>query len=274
MKHGHLRKERIAMPRRYETLRAIGEQLDDLCQNFDKYIQVFNDDPPFTKSQWEWHQKTIRKRKELNGVTRSIESDEFLSHLLVTLNEWGMNKRGSKLVPYGEFISKFRLHKDFITSFDQNQISELDWRTSENLWELIHELKISESGSQLVAGTKAIHHLLPELLPPMDRGYTKPFFRYHNSQFQGKNQESAFKFIIPYFAQISRRVDLSSHMGKTPWATSRSKVIDNAIIGYCKHHPLLVDKFNPGTLGQHEMDVSKILLHIRGCRVCHSVADS
>jgi hypothetical protein len=81
-----------------------------------------------------------------------------------------------------------------------------------------------------------MHHLLPDLVVPMDHGYTQPFFERQNPDFQYRG-ESVFHEIFVECARIARSVPVSSYVeiekkDKT-WRTSRTKVIDNAIVAYC-----------------------------------------
>ena len=43
-------------------------------------------------------------------------------------------------------------------------------------WDVIAHVKMSTSQTQIVAGSKFLHHLLPDLVPLMDRQYTFTFF--------------------------------------------------------------------------------------------------
>jgi hypothetical protein len=97
-------------------------------------------------------------------------------------------------------------------------------------------VRIVENISKLVPGTKALHHLLPDLIVPEDRAYTQRFFGYHNPEFQGQygSQKPVFVNTFVTFARIARAVDVASYVGTgQPWRTSRGKVIDNAIVGFC-----------------------------------------
>jgi len=47
---------------------------------------------------------------------------------------------------------------------------------SATAWEVIAHIKVSTSRTQIVAGSKMLHHLLPDLIPPIDRRYTFRFF--------------------------------------------------------------------------------------------------
>jgi hypothetical protein len=41
---------------------------------------------------------------------------------------------------------------------------------------VIARIKVSTSRTQIVAGSKFLHHVLPDLVPPIDRRYTFRFF--------------------------------------------------------------------------------------------------
>ena len=222
-------------------------QVDELCRNFDTYLDEFNNSSPFRHSWWYCHKRTIDLRKELGGVAESIDSDEYLNALYSTLEVWGMNRawrsnsKGSKMQEYDVFAASVRAHKRDVADMDRVGLAEIDaYTTREDLWQIIDGMQLSQrKPSQTVTGSKALHHLLPRLLPPIDRGFTRRFFRYNGHWFQ-YNQEDAFKEMIPYFAQIAKEVEkkqgLGRYVGTAKWATSESKMIDNAIIGYCLKH--------------------------------------
>jgi len=88
-----------------------------------------------------------------------------------------------------------------------------------------------------VANSKALHHLLPALVPPIDRAYTLRFF--YADTTLSKGDEATFKEIYPYFHRIAvaRREQITSHLG-TGMNTSETKVIDNAIVAFVRTHPV------------------------------------
>lgn len=104
------------------------------------------------------------------------------------------------------------------------------------LWNLIESLEIVTNDSKIVSGTKALHHLLPDLVPPMDHAYTQPFFERHHPDFQYRGG-STFTEILVYCSYISKMANAGSYVEieqkEKTWHTSISKVIDNAVIGYC-----------------------------------------
>jgi hypothetical protein len=89
--------------------------------------------------------------------------------------------------------------------------------------------------TKIVAGSKTVHHILPELVPPIDREYTVQFFLHHKT-FPG-GDEKAFRLMYPKFVSIAECCDaeIKSVLG-SGMNTSSTKVIDNAIVGYVVRH--------------------------------------
>ena len=220
--------------------RALDRQVDDLCENFGVYLAEFNDAPPFTDVQASYHIVALDMREKLGGAANSIDSDAYLHALYSTLEAWGMNwgdeSSGPKMQEYGQFAASVRKYKGGIAAMQRVELARIDADNAGKLWRIIDGMKLSQRQSQTVTGAKALHHLLPHLLPPIDRKYTRPFFLYDGRQFQ-RNQKEAFALMLEYFARIARRVDLGRYVGTARWATSESKLIDNAIVGYCIKHP-------------------------------------
>ena len=103
---------------------------------------------------------------------------------------------------------------------------------SQRAWQVITAIRASTSETQIVAGSKTLHHVLPDLIPPIDRQYT---FRFFTGQKVIPSGERAFLEWFPYFAEIGQRcrgpIDAAVSRGGL-MATGPSKVIDNAIIGF------------------------------------------
>lgn len=110
-------------------------------------------------------------------------------------------------------------------------------QTARQLWNVIDALPIVDNIAKLVPCTKALHHLLPELVVPIDREYTRTFFGLYAPEFQGQftgSQRSIFTDMFLAFARIARAARVNVFVGTgEPWRTSRSKVIDNAVVGFC-----------------------------------------
>ena len=107
---------------------------------------------------------------ELQGGTKNaISNDECLVSIWESLEAWGMNSRRAKLVDETTFINQFHRHQDLIASFENTVIENINSGTIDRLWETMEELSLAENRSQIVTGSKALHHLLPHLVPLIDR---------------------------------------------------------------------------------------------------------
>ena len=89
------------MQRDYRTLQidrpALDKQVNDLCENFDFYLDIFDKRTPFSSEQLRCHRRTIAKGRSLGAVTKSIESDDFLNSLFETLKAWGNGQQGRQI---------------------------------------------------------------------------------------------------------------------------------------------------------------------------------
>ncbi len=97
------------------------------------------------------------------------------------------------------------------------------------VWRLIKSVQLVENKAVLVPSTKALHHVLPDLVVPMDRAYTRPFFGWHAPEFQS-HQARCFEHAFGAFHRVAKRANPRQYVG-TGWNTSLSKVIDNAVVG-------------------------------------------
>ncbi len=225
----------------------VHSQVEDLCDNFDTYLSEFKRSRMNSEKYMSLHKKTIDLRNELGGVAESIDSDECMRYLYDTLEAWGMNSQGAKMKERPEFAKSIRKYEGDIVALEQVDVAQIDEDVSarQELWRIIQGMKLSLSKySQVVTGSKSLHHLLPQLLPPIDGSYTRPFFHYRSGD--TKDNEYAFNLMLWYFAQIAQEVDLRRYVDTETarWATSETKMIDNAIIGFCNRHPGLKKKYN------------------------------
>lgn len=150
-----------------------------------------------------------------------------------TLRAWGLGARGSDLLPLAEFGPALMSASSRLEPLQPLGIDAEDLeveRTIEALWKAIESLGIVRNDALLVAGSKTLHHLLPDLVPPMDRVYTQKFFGWHNPQFQ-YGQAKCFRLAYAALVLVAHDVKARQYVGTHPWHSSVSKVLDNALVG-------------------------------------------
>lgn len=171
-------------------------------------------------------------RRELGSAAKALAENRFISSLYRTLQAWGIGARASLLLPVEHFSSILRSRASDIAAFDGLCIDDPALNpasVAEKLWQTIDTLGIVTNDTRIVAGTKALHHILPDLVVPVDRAYIQRFFGWHNPEFQ-YGQADVFHRSFAAFVEIARRANPAQYVG-TGWNSSRTKVIDNAIVG-------------------------------------------
>jgi hypothetical protein len=87
---------------------------------------------------------------------------------------------------------------------------------------------------------RPLHHLLPDLIPPIDRTYTLKFFLGRPYLYPGRDADY-FRVLYPLFQEIAVRCSGEIHQFiATPsegMNTSVTKIIDNAILGFMPTQP-------------------------------------
>ena len=211
---------------------------EELCRSFGEYVADFDSSPPFGGPSLYFHQRTISLRRELGSVSRAIADQRFREYLYATLAAWGLVRMGGvKMVDFSAFSESLAEVAPSLgglaeTSLDELEGSELSG-VAERLCEAVGRLRITEAQAKLVANTKTIHHLLPDLVPPMDRHHIGWFFGYTPSQLQVHREP--FLDMFSRLHEIARRVHPQGYVfldKEAGWRTSRTKILDNAIVAF------------------------------------------
>jgi len=213
----------------------MAERTEDLSENFERYLREFEHRPVFGGPSVHFHVRAIERRMTHDNVRSAIADEELLELIYAMLASWGMHRmgpKGAKLVDFDAFCKGIRGQLPILEQLEPLVITDVDGVTvADDIWRAVSGARLSASATQIVAGTKALHHLLPDLIPPIDRTYTIRFF--HENTLMPRGDEDAFKEVYPAVVYIATRA--GDHLrvnNRSPMNTSRTKIIDNAIIGY------------------------------------------
>jgi hypothetical protein len=183
--------------------------------------------------------RAIQRRRAHRTVDSLLEDDLFLEYVYAVLPAWGMHRMGPQAAKVGDFTPITAALREKAPELQQLwplHITMLSGQAAREAaaiaWDVIAHVKVSTSQTQIVAGSKFLHHLLPDLVPPMDRQYTFTFF---TGQKMVPSDRAAFLDWFPRLAevggqcrdQIQAAIDRGGFM-----ATGEAKVIDNAIMGF------------------------------------------
>jgi hypothetical protein len=216
-----------------------------LCKKLGTYIRGFNSkkhDRRFTGPSVYFHQETMKRRRQLSA-SRALSDKRFLELLYATLCSWGMHRMGrgpTKLVDFGAFKRSIAEIKPDVVVLQRTRIdaTHLDPSIPKTLLSMIRKLKVGEARKKIVFGSKTLHHILPELVPPIDNEYTLRFFYGRPDVWR---PDDRFCEVYDQF----RAIATSKRSGVLRrWAlrrrglhTSITKEIDNAIVGYVRCVP-------------------------------------
>lgn len=213
-------------------------RVERLCDGFSHYLAFFEKSDRFSGPSLYFHHRTIDRLREHQVFTDVSEDGLFFEYLYATLTAWGphrMGPGGAKLVDFNTLVESICSQKGEIGGLHDLHLSSLpDERTPEvtdRLSAILDKLSVSATETKLVANSKALHHLLPDLIPPIDRTYTLRFF-FNNTTIDGRD-EQLFRTMYPLFANIAHRTkrEIEGAIGRK-FHTSETKVIDNAIVGF------------------------------------------
>ncbi len=147
--------------------------LKSLIKNFPFFIKYYADHCPFRKpGQFEFHQETIQKRRELGSVKAALKDMDYLKSLYRTLRAWGIGSRGSKLRPFNNFTDALNDISPDICELDDLKLDQIEIEIdteNQKIWNIIKNMHIVDNIATLVPCSKTLHHILPDLIVPMDR---------------------------------------------------------------------------------------------------------
>ena len=227
------------------TLKQIDRNTSRLIDNFDIYLTKFNAafarDETFGGPSLYFHFQCISQFAGLS-IEAKLQNDRFIEYIYAVLVSWGMHRMGNtatKLRSFREFkheILSQKIHIQDLSRFKIWELSQSDLSKAQPiLRQVLDSMKTSKSEAHLVANTKVLHHLLPDLVPPIDRYYTLRYFGINTMLPSSKSAGSIFKYLFPAFVKISAtlrdKINKAVNLSNEDWNTSFTKVIDNAIIG-------------------------------------------
>lgn len=198
-------------------------------------------------------------RECLRAGEEGFLSDRHIEMLYATLTAWGMHRMGdvdrtkAKLSEWSQFhdsLANSRAALSTLRNVSLLESSEREYSDGVSaLWPCYRALRLSVSNATIVVNSKAIYHLLPDFVPPIDRQYTVRFFRQRPEEWRDAKgkfkvvmlpsgldaQFHLFRTICVEVKRLAGRIDRTlldderREHGVTP-----PKAIDNAIVNYVR----------------------------------------
>ena len=215
------------------------DRINNLVDNFNNYLNIFSERNQLCGPSIYFHNRImgILRETTLSSLQNQLWFSEYIYAVLVS---WGMHRmdRGAQLKDFPVFHS-------VITNFIQNlipishlSITELTENNITSIINLFEENSVMHSIPKLAGNSKALHHILPNIIPPIDGNYTIKFFNLRNRRRgQGNNakmidESNNFEFIIKKYQHIINTINWNEIHYNGEMNATRIKLVDNAIIGY------------------------------------------
>lgn len=211
-----------------------------------KVAQILGNLAPFHDG---YYQTTVFSGPSLHFHRLAIESSRppvsprQNEYIYATLTSWGMHrmgKRGAKMHDFDVFNRSIIALSDPIAqaaSYDCQSLDETKWAV---LHDIFWGLQVMATDIHLVGNSKVMHHLMPHLIPPIDREYTLWYLRGNTSIKNDMEWEWAILrsviegFFLPILADANYQQNAQAWLHRQaefPWDTSAMKIVDNLIIG-------------------------------------------
>jgi len=200
-----------------------------------------------------FHNECLRAGRDAFLSVRHIEM------LYATLTAWGMHRMGNaestktKLTRWQQFHDSIAAQAKGLEQFRNCRLLEMsedEYAAALFLVRPFYQaLQLSESDATIVVNSKALHHLFPEFIPPIDRQYTIRFFTQEPEHWRdakgrfraiplppGINpQFDLFRKTCVDIKRLASRVDVALlEHERLQHGVTAPKALDNAIVNYVR----------------------------------------
>jgi len=215
------------------------EKVEEVLRNAREYHTAYYEAETFHGPSLYFHQRCITTLGD--GIT-----DQRMEYIYATLASWGMHrmgKRGSKMRPFDEFKDSVQASEVLVTELQSTQVKDMYASGWELLRRLFQQIRVMATGTTIVGNSKVMAHLIPNLVPPIDRQYTLKYLRGNANIRNDLDAEwlTMRDLLEDFFYPVAvdpRFVDAAAEWAASPdqypWDTSALKIVDNLLIGAVK----------------------------------------
>ena len=210
-------------------------KVQDILANAERCHDAFLQAETFGGPSLYFHQRALATRTE-------PASDTHLECVYATLASWGMHRMGqggSKMRPFDAFRASVRRMEGDIRAaqaLTPEGMTEEGWSL---LGGIFLGLDIMASRTRLVGNSKVMHHMIPGLVPPIDREYTLRYLKGNTNiandpAAEWRTMRSMIEgFFVPVALDAAFAARAAGWVADAglQWDSSPMKVVDNLIIG-------------------------------------------
>lgn len=217
-------------------MRDYQDKISDILVNADDYHSAYYMAEIFGGPSLYFHLRALETRQSLGDVAH-------LEYVYATLASWGMHrvgKGGPKMQSFEIFRRSIGPLLDKISEAQNYDVREMDDAKWALVCHIFKGINIMASGTRLVGHSKVLHHMMPNIVPPIDREYTLRYLRGNTNIKNDLDQEwlTLKEIVSDFFIPVASHPDFHlkasiwiASQDQYPWDTSVLKVVDNLLIG-------------------------------------------
>ena len=211
-------------------------QRNRLLNALDEAHEAYHRSEPFGWPSLYFHLKTLE-------AARAQNFERFAEYAYAMLAAWGMHRMGaggSKMRKFEDFQASLLDIWPLALRLQVRTPSKLDAGDWSALKTIFCGIRCMATGTSLVGNSKVMAHLLPNLIPPVDRQYTLKFLFGHGRITNAVELEWTtlrqvlIDFFYPVVCSPSFQAKAKEWLADSKWAcwdTSELKIVDNLVVG-------------------------------------------
>ena len=189
--------------------------LTESREKFFSFVDTFYNLNIFTGPSIYFHNRVISLIRSNNDFAKLLNKTEFIELIYATLVSWGMHRMGAN----GPKMKNFEIFKDSIIDKQEELIDLNKYRIEKisidereiiklRLVSVLQKLEVMQGSSYIAGCSKTLHHLLPDLVPPIDGEYTLRFF-YGSKGYDPGREDKKFEEIFENYWSICKKLSLN-----------------------------------------------------------------
>ena len=145
-------------------------------------------------------------KEALKACEQSFLNNRHIELIYATLAAWGMHRSGeygAKMPDYQDFKKSILVNRETLSKLRNKRIECLSRKEFEDVLKDLRHLCFDEDGicasktkSKVVSASKTLAHILPNLVPPIDRQYTACYFNYNKGNFTRKREKDLLEIAM------------------------------------------------------------------------------
>ena len=181
-------------------------------------------------------------QEALKACKNDFLGERHIEMVYATLVSWGMHrsgKGGAKMPKFSEYKESIVRNRVQLDALKGKHIERLTRNEFEEISGLLKKLCFGENGSvgsctksRIVSSSKTLAHILPDLVPPIDRQYTASFFGYNKNNISFRQEKELFDRVMHIIYELYQTKDIvecAKKLINDPLLTL-PKLFDNVLI--------------------------------------------